>query len=39
MSIKAAVSRTGRVGVIVVKIMTEHDDIECVDMCVFLRSK
>jgi len=39
MSIRAAVNRTGRVGMIVAKIMIERDDIERVDMCVFMRSK
>lgn len=36
MSIKAAINGTGRVGVIVAKIIMERDDIELVDMCVFV---
>ncbi len=36
---KTAVNRTGRVGMIVAKIMIERDDIERVDICISLRSK
>ena len=39
MSIKAAINGTGRIEMIVAKIIMERDDIERVDMCVFLRSK
>jgi len=38
MSIKVAINGTGRVGMIVAKIIVERDDIELVDMCVSLRS-
>ena len=38
MSIKSAINGTGRVGMIVAKIIMERDDIELVDMCVSLRS-
>lgn len=34
MSMKTAVNRTGKVGMIVAKIMVERDDV-----CVFMRSK
>lgn len=38
MAIKVAINGTGRIGMIVAKIIMERDDIELVDMCVSLRS-
>lgn len=39
MAIKVAMNGTGRIGLIVAKIIMERDDIELVDMCVFVGDK